>query len=879
MEKFMVLDGNSLIHRAFHALPLLSNRQGVFTNGVLGFTTMLFKLLKQEKPDYIAVAFDEGKTFRHEEFAGYKGHRKATPNELGPQFPLVKSILEALNIRIVSLPGFEADDIIGALTKMAEEEGLRNIVVTGDRDSLQLVSDTTRVFITKKGISEIQAYDLDLITKEYGIKPRQLIDVKALMGDKSDDIPGIPGVGEKTALKLIKQFGTLEKVMENLECVSPAKLQDKLRQYEDQVWLSYRLAEIKRNLNLEFKIKDCRLSNPDHKQLLEIFEKLEFRRLTKEVLEELKNNAEGEVESEETPEFRVPKNPEEFKAFVEGLMLEGASPASVYILFEGQSYRTEKVKYMAIGNRSSICVLDFEAVLFWEGTKDILKGLFTGECRLIFHDGKRAMSALAKNGIIVSADYGDSMLAAYLLNSSAPEYSLQQLSLEYLGKTIIEPEDPFSVCAIYAQAILSLYPVLTDKLKDVGLYELYSNVELPLEQVLLEMESNGISLNQSILNEMSNELSEEIEKITNEIFNLAGESFNLNSPRQLGEILFSKLGLPSGKKTKTGYSTSAAVLEQLSGKHPIIDKILLHRHLVKLKSTYVDGLDNLVDKDTGRIHTTFNQTTTATGRLSSTEPNLQNIPIRMEMGRKIRKVFVPGKKDNVLLAADYSQIELRVLAHLSGDNNLKQAFFEHQDIHSRTASEVFGVDLKDVGPDMRRMAKAVNFGIVYGISDFGLSRDLGITRKEAAAFIDKYYDRYPGVKQYMEKTIAQAREQGYVTTILNRRRYLPDLFSSNRNVRNFGERTAMNTPIQGSAADIIKLAMLGVDREIRARGLNVSIVLQVHDELIFELPEAELEKAAAMIKFCMENAYELNVPLEVDMKYGRNWYEMESINL
>lgn len=877
MSKFMVLDGNSLIHRAFHALPLLSTRQGVFTNAVLGFTTMLFKLLKQENPDFIAVAFDEGKTFRHEEFEAYKGQRKPMAEELRPQFSLVKSILDALNISMLSLPGYEADDVIGALTKKAEKEGLNSTVVTGDRDSLQLVSPATNVFITKKGISEIMVYDLEAIAKEYGLDPRQLIDVKALMGDKSDNIPGVPGVGEKTAVKLIRQFGSIEKMMQNLDQVSPPKLQEKLRQYQDQVYLSFHLAEIQRDLDIDLKITQCRYTLPDYNKLLSIFEELEFRKLTKDILQEIQQDGEAQVDCQGAPDFLLPQTRDELQAYLDSI--PGEDPMGVYLYFAEKTAGTGVPQYLALYGDCSGCVLDFGAMLQWEGAKDVLKGLFSAGRSLIFHDAKKAMWALGKFGISVGSDFGDSQLAAYLLNPSASEYSLQQLAAEHLDQTIIASEDVLSTCAVYARTILELYSVLTEKLRLSGLDKLYSEVELPLEGVLFEMETNGIRLNYEILEEMSREMGREIDSMAAEIYELAGETFNLNSPRQLGEVLFVRLGLPSAKKTKTGYSTSAAVLEQLSGQHPIIDKILLYRQLVKLKSTYVDGLSKLVDKNTGRIHTTFNQTITATGRLSSTEPNLQNIPIRMEMGRKIRKVFVPGREDWVLLSADYSQIELRVLAHLSGDENLKLAFFEHEDIHSFTASQVFGVDLEDVDYNMRRMAKAVNFGIVYGISDFGLSRDLGITRKEAAAFIDNYYARYPGVKVYMEKTIAQARENGYVTTILKRRRYLPDLFSSNRNVRNFGERTAMNTPIQGSAADIIKLAMLEVDREMKAQGMEGAMLLQVHDELIFEFPQSQLEAGAALVKSCMENAYTLDVPLEVDMKFGHNWYEMESINL
>lgn len=877
MKKFLILDGNSLIHRAFHALPLLSNRQGVFTNAVLGFTTMLFKLIDQEKPDFIAVAFDEGRTFRHEEYEAYKGQRKPTPEELRPQFPIIKKILMAMNIQTFSVPGYEADDVIGNLSQRAENEGLGSIVVTGDRDSLQLVSDLTSVRLTKKGISEIQHYELDTVQKEFGLKPFQLIDVKALMGDKSDNIPGVPGIGEKTAVKLIQEFGDLARLMDNLDKVSPPKLQEKLRQFQEQAWTSRMLAEIRRDLDIEKEIEDCVFTEPDYNAILEIFEELEFRKLSKEILAKMKESPEAQNPCEEL-EYCLLDSAAQLQKVVDGLISDHSSVA-VYFTEEDSLPGDIKVSWLAFCNKKQTWVMDFQASLEWKGTKNALKGLFSGVSRLVLHEAKKMMWVLAHLGIEINADFDDTQLAAYLMNPSASEYEIQQLSREYLGKTIIEGDNEPNNCAVYANAVLELNPVLQQKLEENCLIDLYRNVEIPLETILFNMESNGVCIDLSILDEMSKELGNEIDKVSQEIYEMAGEKFNINSPRQLGEILFGKLGFPSAKKTKTGYSTSAAVLEELAGKHDIVDKVLFHRQLVKLKSTYVDGLTKLVDRNTGRIHTTFNQTITATGRLSSTEPNLQNIPIRLEMGRKIRKVFVPRQEKWVLLAADYSQVELRVMAHLSKDENLIRAFQEREDIHSRTASQVFGVDLEDVDSNMRRMAKAVNFGIIYGISDFGLSRDLGISRKEAGAFIDRYFASYPGVRLYLDRTIAEAREKGYVTTILNRRRYLPDLFSSNRMVRNFGERTAMNTPIQGSAADIMKLAMLKVDRDMRSEGIPALMLLQVHDELIFEVREKELNQAAFVVKTSMENAYDLDVPLEVDMKFGKNWYEMQSLIL
>jgi len=878
VRKFMILDGNSLVHRAFHALPLLSNRQGVFTNAVLGFTTMLFKLLKNEKPDYIAVAFDKGRTFRHDKFKDYKAHRKPTPEELKHQFIFVKKILEALNIKIFECEGYEADDIVGTLVKIAEEKGLRNIIVTGDSDVLQLVSPSTSVMLTRKGISEIDTYDLNKVKEKYQLEPQQLVDVKALMGDASDNIPGVPGIGKKTAVKLVREYKSLDNLLKNMDKMSSNKLAEKLKKFKDQLQMSRKLATIETDVDLSADPLECTYTKPDYEALLKIFEELDFRKLTKEILEEMKVSAETNGnESKTDGDFMEVRSVEQAEDLVG--KLSGSEAVAVYPVIQGKSYRQTEIKYIGLATEGKAYVVNFEDSEHREALLSILRSLFENQdTGMIFHDSKKAIAVLKVKGIEVNSVIDDTMIAAYLLNPSAAGYELQELSMEYLDLTVVEPENPKLKAALYSEVILKLRNELASRLKIAELDKLYYDLELPLARVLAKMELRGVAVDLKKLEEMSRELAGKIEEVSREIFELAGEKFNINSPKQLGYILFEKMGLPVIKRTKTGYSTSAAVLEELSNYHEIATKILYYRQLVKLKSTYVDGLNKLVDKDTGRVHTTFNQTITATGRLSSTEPNLQNIPIRMEMGRKIRKVFVSRSEDWLILAADYSQIELRVLAHLSGDENLKKAFHNREDIHTRTASEVFGVKIEDVDRNMRRMAKAVNFGIIYGISDFGLARDLGITREEARRYIDKYFERYPGVKTYMEKMVTEAREKGYVTTLLNRRRYLPDIFSSNRNIRSFGERTAMNTPIQGSAADIIKLAMLKVDKEIK-EGFKTEMVLQVHDELIFEVPKSELREAAELIKSLMEGAYKLDVPLVVDVKYGPNWYDMQPLNI
>lgn len=866
-QRFLVIDGSSLAHRAFYALPLLSNRQGIYTNAVYGFLTMLFKILTEEPVDYIAVAFDKGRvTFRTELYAEYKGHRKATPPELAPQFALIKELLKALRIATYEMDNYEADDLIGTMAKRAEKEGIEVLILTGDRDTLQLVSPLTKVLLTRKGISQIETFDTGTIMERYGVQPAQLIDVKGLMGDSSDNIPGVPGIGEKTALKLVKEYSNLDNVLANIDNIKGAKLKDNLRTYTEQALLSKELATIDCDAPISFSIEDCRYQTPDYPLLLQYYKELEFNSLIPAVLEEM-GDASQEVEEE--AKLRVLTSLSELLRHWQDVMEHQI--VAVDLALEGPG------AFIGFATEGKSCGYELKPGEEEEIIELIKKACQSSAPKLVFHDAKKVMLACGLPELGQINLHGDTMLAAYLLNPNGGSRDVAEIALEHLDVPLTDKESIGLYAAEKASVLYRLHEVLLHKLAETGMLELYTEIELPLVSVLASMEARGVKLDLAQLEEMGRELEQSINELSAEIYYLAGEEFNINSPKQLSKILFEKLGLPPLKKTKTGYSTNAEVLEELAPRHPIVANILQYRQLVKLQGTYVVGLKSLADPATCKVHTTFNQTVTATGRLSSQEPNLQNIPIRLEQGRLIRKAFVPSKEDRLLLAADYSQIELRVLAHISGDANLIDAFNKKQDIHARTASEVFGVPLESVTPEMRYQAKAVNFGIVYGISDYGLSRDLGIGRQEAAKYIDMYFARYPGVKRYIDQVILEAREKGYVTTLLNRRRYLPDLFSSNRNIRAFGERAAMNTPIQGSAADIIKLAMIKIEEQLKTRGLQAVMILQVHDELIFEVPKDELEEVVPLVRDTMENAVSLQVPLEVDVKVGPNWYDMETV--
>lgn len=881
-DLFLIIDGNSLVHRAYHAIPSLSTSRGVATNAVLGFTNMLLKILAELQPQLVTVAFDKGPvTFRTDEFSAYKAHRKAMPDDLRSQFPLLKEVLQAMRITMVEAEGYEADDIIGTMTKKAETSGKESIVLSGDRDTLQLVSPLTRVLLTKKGITETEEYNEHKVFERYGIPPTALIDLKGLMGDSSDNIPGIPGVGEKTALVLLKDCNNVEEVIAKAEGL-PARLRQKVAEYGEQALMSKRLATIEREVPLDIAIESCTWPGPDYPELLSVFSRLEFKSLVRKIMSQV-NGKEDSAKKGKTRKGKKPEPRPDVATYhvdcrsitgdaeAEKLLREAEKEGRVALALAGD--HREGLAAAAIATANTVYYLPDIGKARLLGV--ILEICSNPHIELMGHDVKNLSWLIHPHGGKLANVSFDPMLAAYLLNPASPNHGLADLALEYLG--IVLPLEGDEYLTTRAHATCRLADILTDKLIEQECLDLFRNVELPLALVLANMEISGVAVNPAILESMAEELGAQIESAASQIHSLAGDDFNINSTKQLGVILFDKLGLPVIKRTKTGYSTDAEVLEELAGAHPIVSLILEYRGLVKLKSTYVDGLRALINPDTGRLHTTFHQTVTATGRLSSAEPNLQNIPIRLEQGRRIRKVFVPRDAENLILSADYSQIELRVLAHMAGDPILIQAFKEGQDIHARTASEVFGVPLEEVTRELRDRAKAVNFGIVYGISDYGLSRDIKVSRAEARRYIESYFTRYHGVKEYIDNTIALARDKGYVTTLLNRRRYLPDLFSSNRITRNFGERTAINTPIQGSAADIIKLAMVKLQGELAGRNLKTKMVLQVHDELIFDVPATELPEVRQLVRECMETAVKLEVPLVVDMKMGPSWYDTKKI--
>ncbi|HMM21725.1 MAG TPA: DNA polymerase I [Selenomonadales bacterium] len=871
--KFVIIDGSSLVHRAFYALPLLTTASGQYTNAVYGLTTMLSKLFGDQKPDAVAVAFDKSRiTFRTEAYAEYKAHRKATPRELSEQFPLAKEVLDALGIAVLEEDGFEADDIIGTLACQAARSGWDVIIVTGDRDALQLIGPSTRVMLTRKGITDMQVFDRDALYSHYGVTPEQITDLKGLMGDASDNIPGVPGIGEKTATKLIAEFGSIENLLDNLDQVSGKKLQENLRANKELAVLSKKLATIDCNMELGFAERDFSMS-PDVERVRELFAKLEFKTLLAKIDTWLPGAKAAPPADAPTapPKAETPDSYEDAK-----LLLEEARRAGVVgccpIAGEEALLAGEMTGLgIAAGGRTAYIPAGHA------GWREMMALLADPAVRKITYDAKRLHNAcLAVHSPLASLGF-DVMLAAYLLDPTASDYPLTRLVGSHLAKPCAWEDKAWRQSPDYAAwaagAAAELYPVMEAGLLAAGLDKLYYEIELPLTEVLAAMETAGIKVDMASLAAMSGEIARKVDQLLGDIYHLAGEEFNVNSTKQLGVILFDKLKLPVLKKTKTGYSTDAEVLERLAGEHPLIDKLLEYRMLTKLKSTYLDGMTALVSKESGRIHTTFNQTVTATGRLSSSDPNLQNIPVRTEVGRRIRELFVPDEGYAYLLSADYSQIELRVLAHMAGDGVLIDAFRHNKDIHTATAAEVFGLEESQVTFLMRSRAKAVNFGIVYGISDYGLARDIGVPRKEAGEYIERYFSRYPGVKLYIDRMVADAREKGYVTTMFGRRRYLPEIHSSNFNQRSFAERTAMNTPIQGTAADIIKKAMIDVYRRLKAAALRSRILLQVHDELVLEVTADEVDQVAKIVKEAMEGAVSLSVSLTTDTKYGKSWAE------
>lgn len=875
-ERLLLVDGNSVIHRAFHALPPLQTREGIRTNAVYGFATMLQKARDLFKPEYIIVAFDHSKvTFRNDLYDEYKGTRPETDPELRPQFALVKRLLAAWNLASCEVEGYEADDLIGTLSRQGAAAGLEVLILTGDRDTLQLVGERVKVLLMRRGLSRVEVIDREAIKKTYGLEPEQLIDVKALMGDASDNIPGVPGVGEKTAVQLVRQYGDLEGVLAHSEEIKGRRVGESLGASADQARLARRLATIDCQAPVTLDLDRCCNRSPDYEAVLALYKELEFHSLVRDVLRAMEQEGEKAPKENTIQGWQLPDpitlgGLDELASLVAGLA--GKTDVALELILDGPDYLEAAAVAVGLAWEGGAAVLGTAGI-----KPDALAVTLEPLLRInpIFHDAKKALVWFSHAGVRVADPGGDTMVAGYLLNPTASRHDLPELSLEHLNLALVEGDSLQLAAARRAGAIRILHRDLAGKLQVAGMENLYRRVELPLTRVLGAMESYGVAVDMETLDLMGSELEGGLAALTEAIYELAGEEFNLNSPKQLAGILFEKLGLPPVKRTKTGFSTDAAVLEELALRHPIAAKLVEYRQLAKLKSTYVDGLKPLVNPRTGSLHTSFNQTVTATGRLSSSEPNLQNIPVRLELGRRLRKAFVPHGPGRLLLAADYSQIELRILAHISGDEAMIAAFRRGEDIHARTAAEVFGVPIAEVTPAMRRSAKAVNFGIVYGISDYGLSRDLGISRGEAHDYIERYFRRYRGVKAYLEEVVARARQEGYVTTLLGRRRYLPDLFSSNRNVRSFGERTAMNTPIQGTAADIIKVAMVKIFRLLEEKYPAARMILQVHDELIFDVPGDDLPAVAGLVKDTMEHTLELKVPLQVDLKAGPNWYDLE----
>ncbi|MBC5626506.1 DNA polymerase I [Clostridium sp. NSJ-49] len=868
MERLLILDSNSLMNRAFYAIPPLTTTEGVHTNAVYGFTNMLFKMKEEIKPDYIVAAFDrKAPTFRHKEYEEYKAGRKKMPPELGEQFPIIKEVLNLLAVNIYEIDGFEADDIIGTLAKFAEKNNIEVFIVTGDRDALQLATNNIKVVITKKGVTETAVYDEKAFIDEFGVTPTQYIDVKGLMGDKSDNIPGVPGVGEKTAFKLIATYGSMEGVLSNIDEISGKKLKENLETYSEQAIFSKKLATIMTEVPIEFDLDDIKSQDSYNREELK---KMFFKLQMKSLLAKLPgDDIEGESE-EEKIEITEVNNVELLKS----ILKEEKEIAFIsYKLNDGNIYSKMELDKIYLSYGEKMYLIDMKLISMEnpeESTRLLKNFMENDKITKVIHDGKNLVTTLTKLGIDIKEYIFDTAIAAYLIDSARSEYPLATLINEYLGKEV-KGEGDTLVCTAVSN-MKELYSYLKERISKEDMDELYYDVEHPLIFILSSMEAIGFKVNREKLDELAIKFKEEIARTEKEIFELCEEEFNINSPKQLGKILFEKLDLPVIKKTKTGYSTNAEVLEKLMDKHEVIPKIIYYRQITKLNSTYVEGLKNVIDQD-GAIHSSFNQTVTTTGRLSSTEPNLQNIPVKYEMGREIRKVFIPKEDTDVLLSCDYSQIELRVLAHMSGDQNMIDAFNHHSDIHTKTASEVFKVPVEEVTSLMRSRAKAVNFGIVYGISDFSLSQDLKITKKEASEYMEIYFDRYPKIKGYLESAKEEAKEKGYVLTILNRRRFIPEIKSSNKIVKALGERLAMNAPIQGSAADIIKLAMVKVYNRIKKENLDSEIILQVHDELILNVKENELEVVKALVKEEMENVLKMAVTLEVDTNIGNTWYE------
>lgn len=867
-EKIVLIDGHSILNRAFYGVPDLTNAEGLHTNAVYGFLNIMFKILDEEQPEYLTVTFDvHAPTFRHKMYADYKGTRKPMAEELRQQVPVIKDVLRAMNIEIIEKEGLEADDLLGTISHMCEAEGMDVSIISGDRDTLQLATEHVKIRIpkTKQGKTEVEDYNAGDVIEKYGVTPKEFIDVKALMGDASDNIPGVPGVGEKTATKIIQDYHSIENAYEHADELKPPRASRNLKEYWEQAKMSKVLATIDTHADIDFDIEKARHGDMYTKEAHELFQRLQFKNMLSRF------DVEASANEIERAFCEVTDKDEIGKIFSEAAQAEcvGAAvskdPGNVLPLFAHPSgFGRIALAYGKDKIYSIPCDMDTD-MEFLFGKLSALAG---SAKRFAMCGLKEYLGYLPEAGQENSFDV---IVAAYLLNPLKSDYSYEDVAREQLNLLIDEKTDEAAKACYEAYTAYAAAPVLEAKLKEQGMESLFFDVETPLVFTLFDMEQAGVKVEAEALKVYGDQLGSRIVELEKEIYGLAGEEFNINSPKQLGVILFDKLGMPHAKKTKTGYSTAADVLDKLAPDYPIVAKILEYRQLAKLKSTYADGLAVYIGTD-GRIHGKFNQTVTATGRLSSTEPNLQNIPVRMELGRLIRKVFVP-KEGCVFVDADYSQIELRILAHCSGDRQLIQAYREARDIHRMTASQVFHTPFDEVTDLQRRNAKAVNFGIVYGISSFGLSQDLSITRKEAAQYIEHYFETYPGIKKFLDDSVAHAKEKGYAVTLFGRRRPVPELKSSNFMQRNFGERVAMNAPIQGTAADIIKIAMIGVNEELKKRDMKSRLILQVHDELLIEADKSEVEEVKAILKDKMEHAADLSVPLIADMHTGENWYE------
>ena len=867
-SKIVLIDGHSILNRAFYGLPDLTNAEGLHTNAIYGFLTIMFKLLEEEKPEYLTVAFDvHAPTFRHKMYAEYKGTRKPMVDELRQQVPVIKEVLHAMGVKTIECAGLEADDLIGTLSNRCENEGMEVTVISGDRDLLQLATEHVKIRIpkTKQGKTEIEDYYAKDVEERYQVTPKEFIDLKALMGDTADNIPGVPSIGEKTATKIITQYHSIEEAHEHVDELKPPRASKALSEHWDLAVLSKELATINVKADFPYELSEAKLGNLYTEEAYIFFQKLEFKNLLSRF------DVSAPANKVEDGFKIITSKSEAEKVFVQA---EEASTIGAVIFKDLENVLPLFADQAGLGGiglcfskEESYCIKVEKDITGEWLLKKLADVAEKAETYAMFHLKESMEQVTIRN----QANCFDVSVAAYLLNPLKNNYTWEDVAREHLGLMIDEKIDQDMKACYESYVNYASVEVLRQKLRDTKMDTLFRDIEMPLVFTLFDMEQNGIRVEADALKQYGDQLAGKIAELEKEIYEEAGETFNINSPKQLGVVLFENMKLPGGRKTKTGYSTAADVLEKLAPEHPVVAKILEYRQYTKLKSTYADGLANYIQDD-GRIHGKFNQTITATGRISSTEPNLQNIPVRMELGRLIRKVFIP-EEGYRFVDADYSQIELRVLAHCSGDEHLIQAYKEQSDIHRITASQVFHIPFDEVTPQQRRNAKAVNFGIVYGISSFGLSQDLSITRKEAAKYIDDYFATYPGIKTFLDHAVTHAKEEGYVVTLFGRRRPVPELSSSNFMQRSFGERVAMNSPIQGAAADIIKIAMIRVNQRLKDQKMKSRLVLQVHDELLIEAYEPELDEVQNILKEEMEHAAELKVPLEIDMHTGDNWYE------